>query len=452
MRQPVRVPSWFGGLLLGILAACPTSTFAQSGPPRNWTSQNGLVVIRATFVGFEGEQVRLRRFDGTELLTDPANLSDEDRAYLQKLRDHLPRRDDAAAEELSRGGEISVARMRAAERRLVLAKDIFDYYRQLEDSGRISADNAVFVENKLRQFQPLKSQNAIDFGNEFVPESEVPVRREKARKLVDQWLDVARKSNGDVELNLLKEATDTDPIGTVAALLEGMHYYFYSRDYEKAYRSFRDAADRGERYRVVHTPADRKNYEIALNACAVLAIRSKNAPRARSYFEEVVQNFDVQDVGIGVKSNLRRTARLARLEDVGIDVPKSQSLKFEELFRTLGIQIGGENGWIFPFPHSETGPFQSLEFLLGKNADGVALGDDGFEDFICLLCEGARQARCPNPRCVKGAIEVPTWVWVQRTETIRDRVRKNVVQRCPRCRGNANVSCWGCDASGTQHR
>lgn len=465
-------------LVLLLLLTNSHSAIAQDVPKlRIWKSSDGKVSIRATFVSFESDKIRLRRENGTTFLTDPANLCESDQTYLAQMRNSdVDKPQDSSQSSADSRTEYSVAHLRAKERKLIYARDILALYQSVKDKGGINAENGVFVENKIKKFKPLAKVDAIDFINEFVPKSEVPGRRKKATNLVSQWINAARAADGRIEVDKLREATETDPISLDAAILEGMHYYFFARDYQKAMRSFKAAMARGKKYQSLHSEADKNNWICALSGCAVLSVRARNFKKAYEHLNEIAAIS--QEVPNEVRHNLLRIARLARLENAGIDITKSESLKFEKLFDKLGLSVGGSNGWFFINPYNQTVQHKNLKFLLGKYSKGVStseprrasgrggggLGRGGvisgsgssamsFEDFVCLLCEGTGQASCPNAACNAGVVKVPTTVWVQVTP-YGDKVpqRKNISTTCKVCGGTDKVRCWGCEATGIQRK
>ena len=123
------------------------------------------------------------------------------------------------------------------------------------------------------------------------------------------------------------------------------------------------------------------------------------------------------------------------------------------LFDQLSLSVGGSNGWVFPFPYSQSGQHENLGFLLGLYADGVGQAKPGcFEDFVCLICVGSGSARCPHFGCVQGVIKVPTFVDRVLPNGDVVKVRINIPKKCPTCSGDGYVKCWGCEAKGVQHK
>lgn len=79
--------SIFGCAMLMLLILCPTLVQAEL---REWSSSDGKSKIEAELVGFDGDLVKLKKADGTEIKVPAARLSAADLKYLESRKKEFP--------------------------------------------------------------------------------------------------------------------------------------------------------------------------------------------------------------------------------------------------------------------------------------------------------------------------------------------------------------------------
>ncbi len=382
--------------------------------------------------------------NGKKFNTDPKNLSDSDQQYLA-----IQNRIKNTAQNSAKGVSVNV--LKAKERKLIFAKDILALYQGVVANGQIGVNNAVFVENKIKQFEVLAANDSVDFEGEFVPRADIQVRREKASKLVESWIGLARKSSDEINVLDLREATDIDPIATEAVILEGLTEYFAHRDYSGAMRKFKDAVRRGEKYEAINTDVDRQNLQISLNACAILATKSRNLNMAFNYWTEASKLKTPQSDE--VIQNIKRFAAIARPGNAGIYLSKSDQKKFNTMHAAfnVGANGSGKGGWNFSNPIRADGqPHAQLGFLAKKFEGGVQDNTSSLLDFVCLVCDGVGHAECPFESCQRGLVEKRRKEFIILNNGQRVPNIVHFKETCPTCSGKGSVRCWGCAGSGKQ--
>lgn len=438
---------------------CPNVSGQDATNYRVWTSQDGKVRIRAKFLRFIDGKAQMAREDGSTFVTDPKNLSEDDQKLLRRLNQDNDSESGAARSPLQRtvdrerpdkpASRYSVTRLKIAENRLIYAKDILDFYIDLKKRGYVDERNAVFVESRIKEIEPFAQVDAIAFENGFVPVAELPARKQQARKLIDAWLMKTRMSPDEADFDLLIQATETHPLSLETSLLEGLYHYFHDRNISKATRAFKDAVDRGERYHELLAPYEIDNLAIALSCSAIISIRGKNIGRALAYFETIT-NLCPQ-TNVEYQLNIARMARFTQAGNVGVTMSKSEIKQGDELARKAGVQVTKRSGWWFEFPFLDQNERSTdLDFMVLQKRKGVTISQTGFEDHVCLLCDGIGIQKCPNASCKAGVVEVPTPGYRTLPDGSRIPFRYNIPKTCPTCGGDSRVTCWGCDGRGVQ--
>ena len=461
-------------VLVIVLWSCWLTVHPAEGQDkyRSWSSKDGKVQIKAKFIQFVGDRVRLERPDGSQFTTDPQNLSAGDQQYLQSMGKPG---DSPSAAKLT-----LPAKLRNLERKTVRA---VDFLKSLEDAlraGNLDAADKTAVQQKIAELKPLAAKNGLHVEGEYLSPAELDQRKAQAATLVDEWIqDALASQEKKIDIKRLRDATKLAPVSTEAAILSGMVEYFAHGDPEKASRHFSDAVKRGRRYETINSLIDNTNLSIAMNAAAVAEIRDGNFFRALDLFAESIQKSDIQAKQIS--ANISRFHRMARFSSCGIDLPnnkaklrqllelKTESQKyyddqslstwFKEWRSTANLSglLGDEvaklakpnlpaeqifgPGWSFPSPVSSEGQVRDLGFIVRINQ--VVPGRHGLIDHNCLVCDGSQKIRCRHEACQKGKVTIKKKE-LQNTPAGKVYIDKNLDVPCPQCKGVGIEDCASC--------
>jgi len=351
-------------------------------------------------------------------------------------------------------------------RKLSTALGVLVLYEKLLADGLVPPKKRTQFKLDIEELKTHAASNSIVISGGFIKRSELKIRKQEAKHLIDSWISESNryykglKDNEPLETKLLKSAIRKDPTSVEGIVLLSLLYGLRESNLDAEERKLTDALEVGERYSNLASEHGRYNIAGAYNNLAVNCCRRNQVNKALRYWSRAA-DFADDEIDKTIGENLVRLLKFAQNTSEVVDKNTGLSATLEELERAEELQsvfspVSTTGGWKLVIPKNIEGEVRSeMPFILARRTQ---LSGQVISDARCLRCYGIGKTRCPYKPCKRG--RVPVEIYKDRYVTLTDGTRKRVGKAlagirwdpCPTCRGAEKglIKCPSCAGKGRQ--